>query len=476
MHADGTFDLARPRRVHVVAIGGAGMSAIATLLAQGGHRVTGSDAVEGPNLPPLRALGVEVHIGHDPANLGNAEVVVASTAVGDHNPELTEARRVGTPVLRRREFLASFARQQPFLSVGGTHGKITTSSLLAVALRGAGADPSWLLGAPVPALGGAASLNPGRWMVLEADESDGSFLAGPRAGALLTNAEADHLEYWGGWPQLEAAFGRFLSETDGPVVACADDPGSAAIGRSSGATFYGTRRGASEVALGVEPAYELVGLALGPRGSEFTLRAPGGKHRVSVGLPGAHNALNAAGALALAGELGVDLEAAASALSEHTGLHRRFEHRGSAGGIEVVDDYAHLPTEVRAALSAGSTGGWRRLVVVFQPHRYSRTEALWSQFGDAFGDADVLVLTDIYPAGEEPREGVSGTLLVDAVHSAGGPEPIWAPTLADAAEAVTGVLEAGDLLMTVGAGDVRDVGDMVLDALRADRSAGDGSS
>jgi UDP-N-acetylmuramate--alanine ligase len=388
---------------------------------------------------------------------------VASTAVADHNPELVEARRRRIPVQRRREFLGSFAARTPFLSVAGTHGKTTTSSMLAVALRGCGVDPSWLIGAPVPALGGAASLGAGAWMVLEADESDGSFLAGPRAGALLTNAEPDHLEFWGGWEELQAAFLRFMVETDGPVVACADDAGSLALAERAGAVLYGASDGPGAGRAGLR--YQMASLEAGSRGSVFELRAPGGTHRVSLALPGAHNALDAVGALALAGELGLDLAAACDAMADHTGLHRRFEHRGNAGGVEVVDDYAHLPTEVRAALRAGADGGWNRLVVVFQPHRFSRTEALWREFGDAFDRADVLVLTDIYPAGEEPREGITGRLLIDAVNRAGGPEPVWAPTLDEAAGPLAGLLSPGDLLMTVGAGDVRDVGDMVLAAL-----------
>ena len=462
-------DLSHRRGVHVVAVGGAGMSAIATLLAEGGHRVTGSDAVDGPALPPLRALGVAVTVGHDAANVGGAELVVASTAVPDTNPEVQEARRRGIPVLRRREFLPAFAAAQPFLSVAGTHGKTTTSSMLAVALQGAGHDPSFLIGAPVPALGGAAGLRGGRWLVLEADESDASFLAGPRAGALLTNAEADHLEFWGGWEQLRAGFLRFLTETDGPTVVCADDPGAAALGAEAGSLTYGRADGAT---------YRIAGLDLGRAGSTFTLHGPGpggGASGVGVtvrlALPGAHNATNAAGALALVGGLGLDVGAAARALAAHTGLHRRFERRGEAGGVVVVDDYAHLPTEVRAALAAARGSGWDRVVVVFQPHRYSRTQALWREFGDAFGDADVLVLTDVYPAGEAPRPGVDGHLLVDAVREATGSEAVWAPSLDDVVDVLQALLRPGDLLMTVGAGDVRDVGDRVLSAIGRGRGS-----
>jgi UDP-N-acetylmuramate--alanine ligase len=458
------FDLGHPRRVHVVAAGGAGMSAIATLLAQGGHVVTGSDAVDGPALEPLRRLGVRVHVGHDADLVAGAEVLVASTAVAEDNPELQRAHRDGIAVMRRREFLDAFAVAQPFLSVAGTHGKTTTSSMLAVALRGAGEDPSFLIGAPVPALGGAAALGAGRWMVIEADESDGSFLAGPRAGALLTNAEPDHLEYWGGWDELRRAFADFLSGTQGPAVVCSQDPGSASLGKELGLSNYGTSEGST---------YRMVDLSTTAEGSRFNLLSEGGSVAVELLMPGVHNALNAAGALALLGELGLDMAAGVAALREHTGLHRRFEHRGEAGGVRVVDDYAHLPTEVRAALAAGRQSTNGRLVVVFQPHRYSRTAALWREFGPCFGDADVLVLTDVYPAGEPPRPGVSGMLVVDAAREAGA-SPRWAPSLAEVVELLEGELRPGDLLMTVGAGDVRDVGDRVLRAL-GDRNADGGA-
>ena len=455
----GPPDLGHPRRVHVVAAGGAGMSAIATVLAQAGHRVSGSDAAGSAALDRLRDLGVEVHVGHAAGHVEGAEFLVASTAVADDNVELVAARAAGVPVLRRIDLLPAFAAHQPFLSVAGTHGKTTTTSLLAVALRGAGEDPSFLVGAPVPALGGAAAHRPGRYFVLEADESDGSFLAGPRAGAVVTNVEPDHLEYWGGWAELQDGFRQFLASTDGPCVVCADDPSAAALGAEVGAATYGTAADAT---------HRVVDLELGPHGSRFSLRSPGGTVPVDLPLPGLHNALDAAGALSLVAELGLDTAGAASALSGWDGVARRFERRGSAAGVEVVDDYAHLPTEVRAALAAGRSGGWRRVVAVFQPHRYSRTEALWQEFGGAFDDADLLVLTDLYPAGEAPRPGVTGKLLVDSVLAH---EPrralAWMPQLDDVVRYLVDVLRPGDLLMTVGAGDVTTVGDRVLEGLRA---------
>jgi UDP-N-acetylmuramate--alanine ligase len=455
--AGGPFDLTVPRRVHVVAAGGAGMSGIATVLAQQGHRVTGSDLVDSPVLEELRRHGVSVTVGHDPSVLHDAEAVVVSTAVPPDDPEVLEARRNGIPVLSRVELLPSFAAVQPFLSVSGTHGKTTTSSMLAAVLRGSGADPSFLIGARVPVLGAAAGRGEGDWFVLEADESDGSFLAGPRAGAIVTNIEPDHLEFWGGWEHLKAGFARFLSETDGPRLVCADDPVAMEIGRACGAVSYGMAEHAD---------HRIDNLLTGPDGSAFDLVSAGSVHRVTVAVPGVHNALNAAGALAMAIEVGVDAIDATRAMAGYSGVSRRFEVRGDARGVRIVDDYAHLPTEVRAALAAARSGNWRRVVAVFQPHRYSRTQALWQDFAGAFGDADVLVLTEIYPAGEPPRPGVTGRLLVDAVRSASSDARVeWRASLDEVVDFLEGELVEGDLCMSIGAGDVTTLADRLLPRL-----------
>ncbi len=452
--AEDPVDLSRPRRIHVVAIGGAGMSAIARVLAEQGHTVSGSDRAAGPVLDKLAADGVVVHVGHHPGHLGEAELVVVSTAVGADNPEVVAARERGLPVLRRIDLLPSFAAEQPFLSVSGTHGKTTTTSMLATALVAAGEDPSYLIGAEVPALGGAAAHGSGRWFVLEADESDGSFMAGPRAAALVTNVEPDHLEFWGGWDELRQGFADFLTGTGGPRVVCADDPEAARVGRAVGATTYGTASDAD---------HRIENLELGPRGSRWVLVGKSGRVPVELGVPGLHNALNATGALAMTTELGVDPGAAAAGLAGFDGASRRFERRGSVGGIDFVDDYAHLPTEVRAALAAGRSGGWDRVVAVFQPHRYSRTQALWQDFAGCFGDADVLLLTEIYPAGEPPRPGVSGSLLLDAVRAADARADLrWCADLDDVVDQLVDELRPGDLCMTIGAGDVTTIADRVI--------------
>ena len=450
-------DLSTPRRVHVVAAGGTGMSALATVLVEAGHRVTGSDAVDSAALRRLSDLGVTTFVGHDAAHVGDAEFVVASTAVPADNPEVVEAHARGLDVLRRLDLLPALARRQPFVSVSGTHGKTTTSALLAVALTGAGESPSFLVGAPVGSLGTAAGFRDGRWFVLEADESDGSFLAGPRAAAVVTNIEPDHLEFWGGWDQLIAGFGEFLEQTNGPRIVCADDPEARALGESIGASSYGEAADAT---------HRVAHLELGPDRSTFELITGDEAVHVDVPLAGRHNALNVAAALSVVHELGADVEAAAAALSDFAGVARRFELVGEAAGVTIIDDYAHLPAEVAAVLAAGRSGGWDRVVAVFQPHRYSRTERHAVEFGPSFGDADVLVLCELYPAGETPRPGVDGSLVRESVLAAGRNDVVvWRPTLDDVVEFLVDELRSGDLLLTIGAGDVTTVGPRVLDGL-----------
>ncbi len=458
MSAEIPVDLAHPRRIHVIGVGGPGMSACAVLLAEDGHGVSGSDWRATDAIPGVRAAGVEVSIGHDAALVAGVEYVLASTAVPTDNPEVVAARAAGIPVLRRLDLLPAIGERHPFVSIAGTHGKTTTAALTTVALRGAGRDPSFLIGAPVGSLGAASGIRSGTSLVLEADESDGTFLVGPRSAALVTNVEADHLEYWGSMEALEAGFLEFLAGTDGPRLVCADDPTARRLGGLVGARSYGTAADAD---------HRIDGAELSSSGVRFRLDSGDGAVMVEVPLPGLHNARNAAGALALCAELGADLPSAAAALADFAGVDRRFEVLGTAAGVTVVDDYAHLPTEVEAVLAACRSGDWRRVVAVFQPHRYSRTERHWHEFGRAFGDADVLVLCDLYPAGEAPRPGVSGELLLEAVAGTGRRAPlVWRPTLEEVVDYLLGELRAGDVLVTIGAGDVTTVGPQVLAGLR----------
>jgi len=449
------LDLSVPRRVHVVGITGTGMSAYASVLAQAGHQVTGSDARADPEVARrLRAFGVTVHQGHDAAHLPPmVEAVAASTAVAADNPELAEARRRLVPILRRADLLAAVCRGRRTLAVSGTHGKTTTSALLALALRGAGRHPSFVVGADVPALDhGAHWDDRDDLLVAEADESDGTFLELPRSLAVVTSVEADHLAIYGGTLQgLHDAFERFVTETDGPVILGVDDRGAAALqaARPDAVTF-GTAPGAD---------FRLADLVPERLRTRFSLHHAGRAIPVDLPAPGLHNAANAAAAVAAAVTVGADPERAAAGLAAYRGVHRRFEVRGERGGVTFVDDYAHLPGEVRAVLAAARDGRWNRVVAVFQPHRFSRTVEVHPQFASAFADADVLVVTGIYPAGEAPVPGITGRLLAEA---SGHPALTYVEERSEVAPVVRALLRPGDLCLSLGAGDITTLADELL--------------
>lgn len=452
--AEGVLDLSVPRRVHVVGVGGAGMSAIAEVLAAMGHDVTGSDLKPSAGLERLEALGVAVTVGHAAANLGQAELLTRSTAVPDRNPECRAAAEAGIPVLSRADVLTAICAQRSTVAVAGTHGKTTTASMLALVLRQAGVRPSFIIGGDVNEIGTGAAWDSGELLVVEADESDGTFVRLPRSAAVVTNVEPDHLDHHGGYRELLAAFRRFVEETGGPVIVGVDDPDGAHLVASTDAVGIGTAEGADWRITDVGEAWE---------GVRFTLTAPDGDRLpLSLPVPGLHNARNAACAAAISRLLGMPSDPIVEGLGNFGGVARRFEHRGSSGGVEFVDDYAHLPTEVRATIAAASSGSWRRLVAVFQPHRYSRTEALWSDFGNAFEGADRIYVTDVYPAGEAPRPGVSGQLIVDAVERAfPGTDIHYIQRREELIVALADDLVAGDLCLTMGAGDLTSVPDEV---------------
>jgi UDP-N-acetylmuramate--alanine ligase len=444
---DRSLDLTEPRRIHVVGVGGAGMSAIASVLAAMGHAVTGSDLKASVGLERLRALGVGVVVGHRAENVGTVDAVTVSTAVPPTNPEVVAAGRRGIPVFRRAETLAAIAATRRTVAVTGTHGKTTTSSMLALVLVEAGLRPSFIIGGELNEIGTGAAWADGEWFVVEADESDGTFLELGAEAVLVGNVEPDHLEHYGGFEQLVAAFDRFLAATPGPRVACADDPVAARLAAAHGAVTYGTAEAAD---------YRMVGVERSRAGVSFSV-VHGGAVLGSVRLPipGVHNARNACGALVLATLLGAPFEAAVRALARYAGVARRFEFRGERDGVTFVDDYAHLPAEVQAALAAAADGGWKRIVCVFQPHRYSRTASLGATFADAFVGADVVVVTDVYSAGETPRPGVTGKLIVDAVLDAHpSARVIWLPARHELAAQLRRVLAPGDLCLTLGAGDI----------------------
>jgi UDP-N-acetylmuramate--alanine ligase len=448
-------DLSRPLVVHVVGVGGAGMSAIATALQAMGHTVTGSDLKASAVTERLRRAGMTVAIGHDAANVGDADVVTKSTAVAAGNPEIVEAERRGIPVAPRAEALAAIASLKRCIAVSGTHGKTTTASMLALQLVEGGVRPSFLIGGDVNEIGTNAVWDEGDWIVVEADESDGSFLALAPDIAVVTSVESDHLDHYGSFAALRSAFETFAAGARHRVVG-GDDLVAADIGRAVGAEVVGTSPSCD---------YRIVDLDLARSSVSFGLVGPSGAElgRLAVPVPGLHNARNAAVATVTALAAGVSFEAAARALARFAGVARRFEFRGDVGGVTFVDDYAHLPSEVRAALAAARNGDWRRVVAVFQPHRYSRTAELSSEFGPEFGDADLVVVTDVYGAGEDPVPGVSGQLVATAIRASFPDMPVvYVVGWTELRDTVRDLLEAGDLCLTLGAGDLTTLPDELM--------------
>ncbi|MFC8921564.1 UDP-N-acetylmuramate--L-alanine ligase [Cellulosimicrobium sp. NPDC057127] len=458
--------------VHLVGVGGAGMSVVARLLAARGVPVQGSDARDSDTLAALRADGVRVWAGHDAGHVEAADTVVVSSAVRETNPELAAARAAGLRVLHRSEALAALMADGRAVAVAGAHGKTTTSAMLATVLRGAGQDPSFAIGSSVitadgPVAGG--HLGGGDVLVAEADESDGSFLNYAPDVAVVTNVEPDHLDHYGSREAFERAFVDFAGRIrpGGALVACADDAGSSALARAhaahGGATVtYGTSAGADLRVSDVRPEPG-GGVGATIEGAVGGLGVPPSRLRLRV--PGHHNALNATAAVAVAVLLGVEPDTAVAAALDFLGTGRRFEARGTAAGVRVVDDYAHHPTEIAALLAAARpVAGGGRLIVLFQPHLYSRTRAFAHEFADALGAADVVVVTGVYAAREDPDPTVDARTVADLVRAGA------ATAVEDRLEAARVVADAarpGDLVLTVGAGDVTDLGPVVLDRLRA---------
>jgi UDP-N-acetylmuramate--alanine ligase len=451
------LDLRAPQRVHIVGIGGAGMSAIALVLRSMGHTVSGSDLKESPVAARLRSQGIEVAIGHRVENVGDVDAVTFSPAVASTNPEILAAANRGARVVARSGMLAAICATRRSLAVAGTKGKTTTASMLSLILIEAGLRPSFLIGADVNEVGTNAVWDTGEWVVVEADESFGTFQALRPDWAIVTNVASDHLDHYGSFPRLRAAFDTFVGQaTEGSVVS-ADDDEAAGIGRAHGSLRVGTAVGAT---------FAMTDLALHRSSASFTLAGPEGVlGKLTLGVPGLHNARNAALAVVTALQVGVSFEAAAAALARFAGVTRRFEFRGERNGVTFVDDYAHLPFAVEAALATARSGGWSRIVAVFQPHRYTRTAELAEQFGSAFSEADILVLTDVYGAGEAPIPGVSGRLIADAVRAQDQRLPVvYAPSWEELYQAVGSLLRPGDLCLTLGAGDLTTLPDELLES------------
>jgi UDP-N-acetylmuramate--alanine ligase len=456
----------RIKHVHCVGIGGIGMCGIAELLHNQGYRVSGSDLREGPTVERLRSIGIAVAVGHAAENLGDVDVVVYSSAVPPHNPELREAERRGIPVIPRAEMLAEAMRLKEGIAVAGSHGKTTTTSLVAHVLSAAGLDPTAVIGGRVFAPDRAPTttrLGAGDLLVAEADESDGSFLRLTPVVAVVTNIDPEHLDHYGSYEALQEAFVSFANRVPfwGLSVLCLDHPGVQAIVPRM------TRRTAT---YGFASQADLVAthLRLESPGTRFEVRWRGERlGEVRLRLPGRHNVLNALATLAVAHELEVPFATAAEALAAFLGIERRFETRGVAAGVRVVDDYGHHPAEIRATLASAREIHAGRIVVAFQPHRYTRTRDLWSEFVTAFNDADVLVLTDIYSAGEAKIPGVEASLLAEAIRAHGHRDVRFAANLDEVASELAAIARAGDLVVTLGAGSISQVGARLLARLEA---------
>jgi UDP-N-acetylmuramate--alanine ligase len=442
---DEAIDLTSPKHVHIVGVGGAGMSGLARLLSGLGHHVTGSDLVDSKVAASLGAEGIFVAVGHDAANVGDADLVTSSPAVRPDNVELVAARTRGITVISRAEALAATCALRETLAVAGTHGKTTTSSMLARILAAAGREPSWLIGADVAGLGANAHLGGGPELVVEADESYGTFTAMSPTMCALTNVEADHLDHYGTLDALTDAFAALLGRAGSSVVN-ADDPIASSLARAAGSLRVGAATSCEFVVGDV---------VLERAASSFTLRDGGDLIEVRIGAPGRHNVANASVAAAVALARGVEPGAVSAGLGGFAGVPRRFEFRGEVLGATMVDDYAHLPGEVAAIVATAIAGGWRRVVAVFQPHRYTRTAALATAFGTVFDGVDEVVVTDVYAAGESPIPGVSGRLVADAIAASRGAPPVtYVKERAALVEVVISLLEPGDLLVTMGAGDL----------------------
>jgi UDP-N-acetylmuramate--alanine ligase len=451
-------------RVHFVGIGGAGMSGIARLMLGRGVVVSGSDRAPSAQLDELAGLGATVRVGHEPVNVQGADTVVTTpSAIGDRNPEIVAARQLGITVIPRAAALASLMLGREGIAVTGTHGKTTTTSMLTTVLRQAGADPSYVIGGILAETGTGAAEGTGPAFVVEADESDGSFLMLSPSAAVVTCIEAEHLDNYENLAHIEATFAAFAGQirAGGLLVVGRDNPGAVALAATAVSLplrvrSYGESDGADYRVTGV------TGLGMATR---LTVTTPAsGPVTLTIAVPGRHNALNAAAALATAVELGLPAEAAAAGLEAYRGALRRLEPKGEADGVRVLDTYAHHPTELAADLSAArdvAAGG--RVIAVFQPHLYSRTRFFAAQFGAALGLADEALVLDVYAAREEPEPGITGQIVAAAVPGGRGR---FLPDAAGVPDAVAGLAKPGALVLTMGAGDVTLLAPAILAALR----------
>ncbi len=452
----------RAKHIHLVGIGGSGMSGIAEILMNRGYPVSGSDLKLSETTRRLEALGARIHEGHRSENVTGADIVVLSTAISQNNPEVIAARERGIVVIPRAEMLAELMRMKYGISIAGTHGKTTTTSMVGLVLETGGLDPTVIVGGRLKVFGSHARPGAGEFFVAEADESDGTFLKLSSSIGVITNIDAEHLDYWRSFEKYRGAFVEFANRVPffGLVVACIDHPEVQSV-------LPEITRRVRTYGFAASADVRAVDISDESFGSTYRLVVDGKEiAQIRLNVPGRHNVQNSLAAVAVGMELGVPVQKIVRGLERFTGVHRRFEVRGEARGILVVDDYGHHPAEIRATLeTARRSCPDRRIVVCFQPHRYSRTQALFDQFMNCFNDADVLWVLDIYPAGEAPVPGITSEALVKALHARGVRKVQLGGSVKEAAAALSSELLEGDLFITLGAGNVYQVGEEVLQAL-----------
>jgi len=461
---------AKIQRIHFVGIGGIGMSGIAEVLLNLGYKISGSDLRDSAVTQRLAGLGASIFAGHAASNVAGADVVVTSSAIPVDNPEVAEARRLHIPVIQRAEMLAELMRLKYGIAIAGMHGKTTTTSMVASVLAAGDLDPTVVVGGRVDAMGSNARLGKSQYLVAEADESDRSFLKLSPILSVVTNIDREHMDCYRDMRDVRRTFLEFMERVPfyGMVVGCNDD---AVLRRMlprvhRRVTTYGTTRGSDFL---IRMSAPQVGLA--PAGEHspkvrFTVSYKGkdlGEFTLHV--PGVHNILNATAAIAVGTALDVPTEQIRYALHEFRGVDRRFQLKGKAAGVSVIDDYGHHPTEIRATLAAARQCGFRRVHVIFQPHRFTRTRDLMDEFATAFADADTLSILDIYAASEKPIDGITAETLAQRISAAGKRDVVYVPSLADATQRAATVAQAGDMVLTLGAGSVSQLGPMILEKL-----------
>jgi UDP-N-acetylmuramate--alanine ligase len=460
---------AKIQRIHFVGIGGIGMSGIAEVLLNLGYKVSGSDVKATPVTQRLASLGAVIYEGHEEQNAADAEVVVVSSAISPANPEVLQARRQHIPVIRRAEMLAELMRLKYGIAIAGMHGKTTTTSMVAAVLAAGGLDPTVVVGGRVDAMGSNARLGNSQYLVAEADESDRSFLNLSPILSVVTNIDREHMDCYRNMRDVKRTFVQFMDLVPfyGTVVVCNDDPVLRGLlpEVQRRTVTYGTRRGSDlritavnseKMASETTPLNRFEVRFEDRELGEFTLH-----------VPGLHNVLNATAAIAVGLGLDVPVEHIRSALDHFRGVDRRFQLKGKAAGVTVIDDYGHHPTEIKATLSAARQCWFRKVHVIFQPHRYSRTQALMEEFATAFGDAETIWVLDVYPASEAPIEGVTGEVLAERIRQQSGKDAKYQGSFSEAAHAAVAAAEEGDMILTLGAGNVSQLGASILEKLQA---------